>query len=360
MLLLLPTTAGGTSYDLHENCFLLPLILWMLYGIEKKSPFLAGIFAFLTLTVKEDAAVYVAIAAIYWLFQILLDRQRDRKALFTAIGMLTMSLLWFFLVTNYLANQGDGVMTYRYKNFMYDGSDSLFTVIKAVLLCPFKMLFECADPEKSQYFALTFLPLLGLPLMTRKYERLLLLIPYLLLNLMSDYQYQHSILFQYSFGSTAFLFYLVAVNLTDLKLRWLRLIPALTAAIACLCLFIGNIWPHVEHYTQLPDLYADYYQGLRTALDQIPDDPQVSVAATTYYTTYLSQRQTLYDVRYCSEEHLLSCEYVVLRCKESDSYEKYEKYGQDGFDGIQNCLLENGYELYYTHGSVLVIYRKTP
>ena len=37
LLLLLPAYAGGTGYDLHENCFLTPLILWLFYGIEKKN-----------------------------------------------------------------------------------------------------------------------------------------------------------------------------------------------------------------------------------------------------------------------------------------------------------------------------------
>ena len=65
LLLLVPTTAGGASYDLHENCFLLPLVLWLMYAIDKENLLLTGLFTVLTLAVKEDAAVYVAIAALY-------------------------------------------------------------------------------------------------------------------------------------------------------------------------------------------------------------------------------------------------------------------------------------------------------
>ena len=44
--------------------------------------------------------------------------------------------------------------------------------------------------EKIAFFFLTMGPLLFLPLCTRRYERLVLLIPFLLVNLMSDYTYQ--------------------------------------------------------------------------------------------------------------------------------------------------------------------------
>ena len=75
-----------------------------------------------------------------------------------------------------------------------------------------KVLYECVDPEKLQFLGLTMGPLLALPLVTRKYDRLILLIPYILVNLMSDYPYQHDIFFQYTFGSTACLAYLTVVN----------------------------------------------------------------------------------------------------------------------------------------------------
>ena len=53
VLLLYPAFSGGTSYDIHENCFLTPLILWLLYGTDKKSITITAIAAVLTLMVKE-------------------------------------------------------------------------------------------------------------------------------------------------------------------------------------------------------------------------------------------------------------------------------------------------------------------
>ena len=351
VLLLLPTTAGGTSYDLHENCFLLPLVLWLMYAMDSENLWLTGIFALLTLMVKEDAAVYVAVAALYLILRCLLSSQKNTKMLLTGIVTLGISIGWFFAVTGYLAEQGDGVMTYRYKNFMYDGSGSLLSVIKAVLLCPMKVIYECMDPEKLPYIAQTLLPLLGLPLLTRKYERYILLIPYILLNLMSDYQYQHSVMFQYNFGSSAFLLYLTAVNLADL--RWS--IPRVAAGAAAVAVSIGFfcsliVPPIVDIKTSL-EANGAYYESITQALSQIPED--ATVTAHTLYVVPLSQRSVLYDVRYCTQEHLISTEYVALRKNSSGDYSR-GNLGVTGFQNVDALLKANGFTEIYTQGSLII------
>ena len=172
VLLLYPAFSGGTSYDIHENCFLTPLILWLLYGIDRKNTAITAIAAVLTLMVKEDAAVYVAVVALWLIVKTVLRfKKLDVQNLITGIVLLAISLGWFFLVTGYLAKSGDGVMTYRYSNFMYDDSSSLITVIKSVILNPMKAVYECVDAEKLYFIGMTLLPLLGLPLLTRRYER---------------------------------------------------------------------------------------------------------------------------------------------------------------------------------------------
>ena len=114
LLLLFPAFSGGTSYDIHENCFLTPLILGTFYGIDKKNSTITAIASILTLMVKEDAAVYVAVIALWLIVKTLLQfKELDKKNLLTGIIMLAVSLCWFLAVTTYLADSGDGVMTYR-------------------------------------------------------------------------------------------------------------------------------------------------------------------------------------------------------------------------------------------------------
>ena len=355
LLLLYPAYAGGTSYDIHENAFLTPLILWLFYGLDRKSISLTAIFAALTLMVKEDAPVYVAVIALWLLLRGLLHK-RSKWELVTGCALLISSVVYFFAVTGYLASSGDGVMTYRYKNFMYDGSSSLVTVIKAVLLSPMKAVFECVDKEKLEFIGLTLLPLAGIPLLTRRYERFILLIPYILVNLMSDYQYQHDIFFQYTYGSTACLIYLVTVNLADIRERKLQFAAlGLALCISASC-FGAQIMPEAVRYPKQCKTYEAYYGHVRDVLDTIPED--ASVAATTYYTTYLSQRDTLYDIRYASKAHIFSCEYIALAVKSTYSYKPYSVNGENGYENFRDLVLQQGYEKIAEYPNVAEIYKK--
>ena len=355
LLLLYPAYAGGTSYDIHENAFLTPLLLWLFYGIDRRNGIITATAAILTLMVKEDAAVYVAVVALYLLLRTAL--RQDRKWGLTAgAALLVLSVGWFLATTSYLATSGDGVMTYRYDNFMYDDSDSLVTVIKAVLLCPMKALFECVDKEKLPFIGMTLGALAGIPLMTRRYERLILLIPYLLVNLMTDYKYQFDIFFQYTYGSTACLIYLVLVNLADWKNDARRVAALGLALVISFGCFWNQIIPKAVKYPTYCKTYAGYYDALRAVLDEIPDG--ASAAATTYYTTYLSQRDVLYDVRYASKDHVLSCEYVAVGVTDEGCLKKYAVDGEKGYENFVALLQSEGYVKIAEHEGKLEIYHK--
>jgi len=360
VLLLYPATSGAASHDIHENCFLTPLILWTLYGADKKNPWITAVAALLTLAVKEDAAVYVAVIALWLLLKALLSGWRTGKRdLLTGAVMLSVSVGWFFLVTGYLAKSGDGVMTYRYDNFMYDGASSLVTVIKSVILNPMKAIFECVDPDKLKFIALTLVPLLGLPLITRRYERYVLLIPYILVNLMSDYPYQHDIFYQYTFGPVAFLLYLTAVNAADIRCDRKRL-AALCAVAAVSAGYFGAVSvPKGIGYPIQALRYSGYYQNIRDVLDTVPDD--ASVTSTTFYTVHLSQRDVLYDIGYCSVEQLLDSDYVVLGVDTNSECQKFATDGLDnGYENLVRLLEENGFSVHSAVSRVLVIYQRIP
>ena len=363
ILLLYPAFSGGVSYDLHENSFLILFLLWLFYAIDCQKNRMTGIFAVLTLMVKEDAAVYVAVVALWTLLRSLLHRESgwDRKRGIVTGGFLFVaSVSCFLLVTGYLEEYGKGVMTYRYDNFIYDGSSSLLTVIKSVISSPMKVIYECADSEKIPFILQTMLPLYGLPLMTRRYERYVLLIPYILVNLMSDYHYQHEIFFQYTYGSMACLFYLTIVNYADLAgaIREIsgKIIPLIPALIISGALFTGLIVPKALRY---PTLYknqkADYI-AVREALQVIPEE--ASVSASTFYVVPLSRRDILYDVQYSSEEHVLSTDYVVIDPRRKNSYVRYGASPEEGYECFIELLLENGYTLTGEVEDRMLIYRK--
>lgn len=354
-LLLFPSYSGGTDFDLHENCFLTPLLLWTLYGIDSKKITLSVIFAALTLMVKEDAAVYVAVLAL-WLILKTVRQQGEKRELLLGFGLLIGALAWFLAVTTYLQNVGDGVMSYRYDNFIYDGSSSLFTVIKAVVMCPMKALAESFEPQKLEYVLKTLLPVLFLPFFTRKYERFVLLIPYFLVNLMSDYKYQYDLFFQYSFGTAAFLIYLTAINLSELKWQKLRVaLPAASCAFGLLFV-CTDILPQAKTVVKAYRDYGAHYERIEDTLALIPNDATVTSGA--FYTPQLSERETIYDVFYCTPQQLLSTEYVVLDVDLTIDYRAYatKRDHSDGFANLIALLEANGYEIFAELEGELIIY----
>ena len=83
------------------------------------------------------------------------------------------------------------------------------------------------------------------------------------------------------------------------------------------------------------------------------------MTATTFYTTYLSRRETLYDVRYCSLEHMLETQYVVLKISSDSDFKKHAVNGEDnGFKDLVKLLEKNGHAPYKSIEYTLVIYRK--
>lgn len=354
LLLFYPAYSGGTSYDIHENAFLTPLIFWLFFSLDKKNFSLLVFFSILLLSVKEDAAVYAAVIAIYYLLNGLLRNDRWERT--AGIFLLLFSILWFLAVTTFLSNVGDGVMTYRYSNFIYDDSNSLITVLKSVIMCPMKVVFECVDPDKLSFIGITLLPIAALPFFTRRYERYILLIPYVLINLMSDYQYQHNIFFQYTFGSIGCLFYMTAVNLADLNFDFKRTVALAVALSLSVFCFVGTVLPKAVYYPKKCIANAETLSEIRQTLSKIPDGADVS--ATTFYTTFLSQRSVLYDIQYASTDHLLSTQYVVLAYNSESSYKKYAKNGKTGFENLTDLLLENGYAEFAELEDTLIIYQK--
>lgn len=90
-------------------------------------------------------------------------------------------------------------------------------MFKTILVNPAYVLSQIAVEDKIFSFWKCCCPWDFGPLMTKQWQRLTLLIPFVLINLMSNYKYQHSIFFQYTYGSGALLFYLAMINLRSLN-----------------------------------------------------------------------------------------------------------------------------------------------
>lgn len=320
---LYPAFTGGCSYYLHENCFLPTLLLWLFYFIEKDKILPSLTFALLTLCVKEDAAVYVAIIGLYFLF--------SKKQPRLGISIFALSVLAFAIITKLMGIFGEGVMSdSRYGDYIYDDG-GLFTVIKSVIQNPLFALAHIFKPEKILFILQMLVPLCFLPLLVKKPAKLILFIPLILVNLMTNYKYQYDIGYQYIFGSGALLFYLALTNYAELKTKQPEKI-ILCAALCSVILFSGGELSR--------SFYADRFMAdkeqraiMTEAIALIPEDATVS--ASTFLVANLSKRETIYELERTKHDS----EYIALDLREGKNVTDPTPYLTEDYDTL---LWEDG------------------
>lgn len=308
-LLYLPI-GGSCNYYIHENNFLPPMLLFLLYFMEKNKTAPALIFGLLTLLTKEDSPVYTALIALYFIFA-----GKNYKC---SIILFFISVVYFIAVTHYLSVFGDGVMTSRYQNYIYDDSGSLFTVIKAVMQNPLYVMQQSITEAKIKYILQMLLPILFLPLCIKKPSSLILLIPFVLVNLMTNYRYQYDIMYQYGFGSGTLLMYLAVDNFSKIKKGQGRTKLFLCCLLSSVIMFFGTFGEWLSFY-HVYDYCTDSRTTIDYALKLIPHN--ASVACSTFILPNLSQRKEIYQL----ETTINTADYYVLDLRfDTDEYNLFD------------------------------------
>ncbi len=284
---LYPAFTGGCSYDIHENCMLPAFLLWLIWAIEREKTIPMFVFATLTLLVKEDAAVYVAVIGLYLLLS---DRSKKIRKLGAVIFV--AACVYFFAVCAYLNNNGLGIMDWRYKDYMYSGGALITSIVVTAFTNPGYILSNLFTGEKLNFTVQTLGVLGFVPLVSRKLARYILLIPFVLVNLMPEYVYQHSIFFQYVFGSCTLLIWLFIMNLSELSYNKARCFTVFSL-IACAVMFASTL-------SGLTNNFYIYDKETKSAvieyLEQLPDNENESITANTFFIPALYKQKELYTI----------------------------------------------------------------
>ena len=306
-----PPLTTGCFYDIHENCFLAPLLLWVFALYEEQRYRWMILPACLVLATKEDAAVYLAFFAMYLLFS-----RRDGKR---GLPLMLAAAVYFAVAVVLLELYGQGAMFGRYTALLTTEKDT-GGLLGTLLRDPAFFLTQIADGktvlQKLQWLLELLLPLGLLLWMPRgKYSRLWLLAP-LLLNLLTQYRYMFHSGFQYSFGSIAFLFYLLVQNAADNPPHFRRN-HLLFALITALLMYTMTVIPTLTRYAVLYRENHETYARMEALLDTVPDD--ASVIASTWLIPHLADRTEIYESTYHA---VPDTDYVVLdrRTAASDAY----------------------------------------
>ena len=128
------------------------------------------------------------------------------------------------------------------------------------------------------------------------------------------------------------------------KKKWLKNIILVLAVYLSFGAFRENIIPKAMNYVERYRDHKATYDAREWLMDQIPDDK--SVAASTFFTTRLSGRDKLYDVKHSKIEYVLDCDYIFVDYGETECYKRYKTTtDSDGYTCFKKLVLENGYVL---------------
>ena len=338
VFLLFPAFSGALLYDFHENAFLVPLLLWVLYFLEKNNPIGIVLCSLLVLCVKEDAGLYIIFTGLYAVF----DKRFPRSS---SVLLLIMGVSGFVGVTSLVETIGEGIKVSRYDNFLTNGQDSLTDVIINVIKNPAFFFSSLLSEEKLLFLVQMMFPLMFLPIRTRKLSDWLLMAPLVIVNLASDYAYQADICYQYVFGTGVLLVFLCAKNIRYCKEKTKTVTAAviagaiiLTGSMSGKYEFINNFWKHKTEITLTSQ-----------SLAQIPDD--AVVFSTTYFTPHLSRCKELYMYpAFYEADSDIEPDYVVLDSRKG-LLEEYEElytywlgkgYRVVGYEGYATVLAVDG------------------
>jgi len=335
---LYPALSTGCFYDIHENCFLTPLLLWMFWFFEKENRWGVYAFAALTLLVKEDAAIYVILFGVY----VLLAKKQYRLGTYLLIGAAVYFVIALAVLRNSSARYAElyanntpnpsigGPMIDRYNNVIYNAEDGLMGAIKTSLINPGYLLTQLlSTPEngwgKLSYVIQMFLPLGFIPFFAKKPSRWLLLTP-ILLNLITNYLYQYDLGFQYHFGVSAFLIYATIGNVQQLQWPFRRNVLCF-ALVACVCLYVASVLPTLRNNHKNWEDHRGQYMQMEKILDTVPRD--ASVCCDTFLLPHLADRAEIYELYY--HNNVGDVDYVIFDARYGVNQEQLQAFTDQGY-----------------------------
>lgn len=334
--LLSPVLFGGLFYDFHENKFLTTLILWLVYFVEKENKIGVYIFSLLVLMVKEDAGIYVACIGLY-----ILATKKAKEKISGAV-IFIVSVIWFLAAYSWLNSGGDGAMVGRYSNFIGNTEAGVFDIINTIVKNPAYFFSQLLSAEKIENLLWVLVPVMFMPFKIRSIKELILLIPFLVINLMPSYAYQYNVSHQYYYGSFALMLYLVIVNMKE-KRKYENIFVSICMLVASIIMFTSFVTDKFFYFDEYK-VYQVRNEKIAEILAEVPEDASVSV--TTYMMPNVSMRKEVY--RYPAGEN---CDYIIFDLRKTQDAATYEEEA--------DVLVNNGYEVInHLEGGVMVLKKK--
>ena len=337
-------------FHFHENCFLPPLLMWLMYAVDSRKTVLIYILSVLTCMVKEDAPLYIICIGLF-----LLADEKSKKRIHGAV-ITILSLVYFIVIMKVLGISGsaDMMMDQRFSNLVF-GENAGFTGMVMNIFRNPSYFFSLLFSEKTVlYFLWMMLPLLFLPFITKKIHRYFLILPFVIMNLVigSGYHYAAEIGYHYSFGTACLLVFLVIVNCADLgeANRRTVIVAAAAAALITVVPFLSTYYMRCEEYLK----NKEHFDRIEACLASVPED--AVVIAGTNHLPHVASRKEVYLF---NEDDITTANGRVLSIKDMMRYDYFVLDEKDGnTQGVIAILESSGFTRFAESEGCVVIYKK--
>lgn len=187
LYLFYPAQLWGMTFDVHAVVLAVPIFLWAWWAATKRNWWLYYPLIFFALLAKEEVGLVVAAMGFYWFWR---PKYRTMGIISMVVGLSWTALMLGWAIPAARHHSGHFGLEY------YAAYGSTFTeIIKNVLTHPGQVLadlfgYSGMTIHRQLLLPLGLLPLVGLPI-------LILALPELIINLLSNNPSQHQIYFQY-------------------------------------------------------------------------------------------------------------------------------------------------------------------
>ena len=333
-----PCLFNGTFYDFHENKFLTTIILFLFYFILKRHIPLTFAFSLLLLSVKEDAAVYLMVIAVYVMI--------SRKEVLRGMFMLLLALFYFVIAQQVVAASGtEGVMISRLSDFFINGEKTFGSVIKAIFYNIGFLIQQMFTAEKFPFIIWMFLPVLFTPFINKRIANLVLLLPIIPINLMQSWKYQYDVNYQYTYGVAALIIMCAIFVIVRLDANKKRAV-IMTSLCVCVIMSCLLVAPKIKNVT----FYMKNTQESRPLVDQLIEEvpADATVTASHSLVPHLYKVEWLYtmpDYYPENRDKPIDTDYFVIDTRYSDLADEMKEIMDDDYTLVRSA----GFAELYKH-----------
>ena len=308
------------------------------YFIISKNTLWEFIFAFLLLMVKEDAAIYLIVIALFVMI--------NRKEFYRGFIMLGMAIIYFIIAQAIVASAGtEGVMIGRLSDYFVNGERGFGSVIKAVFFDFGFLLKQMFIAEKIPFLLWMFLPVCCAPFLTEKISSLILLFPIVPINLMQSWQYQYNVDYQYTYGTAALIIVSAILVITRLKGGKKRVV-VITALFMCMVMSASLMVPKITNASSYLKSSAGTREQIEELLDSVPTDATVTAAHSLVPHLYkVEWLYTMPEYYAANRDKPVDTDYFVIDTRYSDLANEMKQVMANNYSLVQTA----GFAELYKH-----------